>query len=51
MKAHKRLLASLKATEAMRGKTKLTDWLKTQPGSTRRGVSRGNFTLPNYIAK
>lgn len=24
-------------------------WLKTQPASTRRGVARGSFKLPDYV--
>ena len=28
---------------------RLDEWLKEQPGSTRRGVARGNFQLPGYV--
>ncbi|MDE2104615.1 MAG: hypothetical protein KGL39_45690 [Patescibacteria group bacterium] len=49
MKAHKKLMNALKSAEANRGKVKLADWLKTQPGSTRRGVYRRNFALPEYV--
>ena len=28
---------------------RLCDWLKDQPGSTRRGVQRGNFQIPKYV--
>ena len=27
----------------------LKKWLVAQPGSTRRGVARGTFTLPSYV--
>lgn len=27
------------------------DWIETQPGSTRRGVTRGNFQIPNYVVQ
>ena len=27
----------------------LDEWLKTQPGSTRRGVKRGKFKIPGYV--
>lgn len=49
MKAHKRLMQSIRAAEQNRGKVKLRDWLRTQPGSTRRGYYRGNFQLPSYV--
>jgi len=29
--------------------TPVREWLKSQPGSTRRGYYRGRFTLPSYV--
>ena len=49
MKAHKKLMAALKAVEKEAKEIKLADWLETQPGSTWRGVSRGKFQLPKYV--
>jgi hypothetical protein len=49
MKPHKRLMAALKAAEQMRGKILLKDWLAKQPKSTRKGVARGRFQLPENV--
>ena len=49
MKPHKRLMAAMKAAKEMRGKIPLRVWLYGQPKSTRKGVARGNFSLPDYV--
>ena len=53
MKAHRRLMISLKNIEAerarVRNKTPLSEWLKQQPGSVKRGIARGTFQLPSYV--
>lgn len=51
MKPHKKLMNAIKAAEAARGKVRLNDWLRTQPGFTRRGFYRGNFKLPDYVIR
>ena len=51
MKSLKRLkiaLADLSKPQP-RPKEKLSDWLTRQPGSTKRGVARGNFVLPSHV--
>jgi hypothetical protein len=30
-------------------KVPLADWIKTQPASTRHGIQRGHFVLPDYV--
>jgi hypothetical protein len=52
----KKLLKNVRASLADAKKHKnepqripLKKWLAAQPGSTRRGVARGTFTLPSYV--
>jgi hypothetical protein len=51
MKAHKRLKKSLEAIQAQKGKIPFRVWIAGQPGSTRRGIAKGNFQLPNHVTK
>jgi len=51
MKASKRLKQSLAEIARTAGKIPLKDWLRGQPGSTRRGVARGTFKLPDCVIR
>jgi hypothetical protein len=43
-------MSSLKnAKKKEKPRVKLADWLAKQPWSTKRGVARGNFRLPEYV--
>jgi hypothetical protein len=49
MKKEQEMVKSLKDIQKQGKKIRLDVWLLTQPGSTKRGVARGNFSLPLYV--
>jgi hypothetical protein len=54
MKASKRLkmaLAEIEKHAKDKPKVKFSQWINTQPWSTRRGIHRGNFVMPDYVEK
>ena len=42
---------STNAANPRHPKIALSEWIKTQPASTRRGIWRGHFVLPDYVVQ